>query len=176
MKTTVLAFVLVTALAAGAQDATPPQSQPAAQPATGQQPAAQQPAAKKPAVQQPAAEQPAAQQQTEEQAAPEQPAAQQTEEPADGVRAADRHNRHAFSREVSPNASRERLERDPVADPLDEHDGTKAWTSKLQHGSSVTTLPAQGLCFPSRKRRSTKERRCAQRSCPSRRPLRLRRV
>src|SRR3954470_5562900 len=44
MKTTVLAFVLVTALAAGAQDATPQQTQPAAQPATGQQPAAQQPA------------------------------------------------------------------------------------------------------------------------------------
>jgi hypothetical protein len=44
MKTTVLAFVLVTALAAGAQDATPQQTQPAAPPATGQQPAAQQPA------------------------------------------------------------------------------------------------------------------------------------
>src|SRR2546430_15705103 len=45
MKTTVLAFVLVTALAAGAQDATPQQTQPAAPPASGQQPAAgQQPA------------------------------------------------------------------------------------------------------------------------------------
>jgi len=33
MKTTVLAFVLVTALAAGAQDATPQQTQPAAAPA-----------------------------------------------------------------------------------------------------------------------------------------------
>lgn len=41
MKTTVLAFVLVTALAAGAQDATPQQTQPAAPPAGGQQPAAQ---------------------------------------------------------------------------------------------------------------------------------------
>ena len=41
MKTTVLAFVLVTALAAGAQDATPQQTQPAAPPASGQQPAAQ---------------------------------------------------------------------------------------------------------------------------------------
>jgi hypothetical protein len=45
MKTTVLAFVLVTALAAGAQDATPQQTQPAAPPASGQQPAAQQPGA-----------------------------------------------------------------------------------------------------------------------------------
>src|SRR5438270_10388717 len=74
---------------------------------------------------------------------------EQTEEPADGVRAADRRNRDAFTPEVAPNTSRQRLERDPVADPLDEHDGTKAWTSKLQHGSSVTTPPAQGLCFPS---------------------------
>src|SRR5438309_4602549 len=41
MKTTVLAFVLVTALAAGAQDATPQQTQPAAPPASGQQPAGQ---------------------------------------------------------------------------------------------------------------------------------------
>ena len=40
MKTTVLAFVLVTALAAGAQDATPQQTQPAAPSAGGQQPAA----------------------------------------------------------------------------------------------------------------------------------------
>jgi hypothetical protein len=45
MKTTVLAFVLVTALAAGAQDATPQQTQPAAPPASAQQPAGQQPAA-----------------------------------------------------------------------------------------------------------------------------------
>src|SRR3954453_23387419 len=45
MKTTVLAFVLVTALAAGAQDATPQQTHPAAPPASGQQPAAQQPGA-----------------------------------------------------------------------------------------------------------------------------------
>ena len=42
MKTTVLAFVLVTALAAGAQDATPQQTQPAAPPASSQQPAGQQ--------------------------------------------------------------------------------------------------------------------------------------
>jgi len=45
MKTTLLAFVLVTALAAGAQDATPQQTQPAAPPASGQQPAAGQPPA-----------------------------------------------------------------------------------------------------------------------------------
>jgi hypothetical protein len=45
MKTTVLAFVLVTALAAGAQDATPQQTQPAAPPAVGQQPAGQSSAA-----------------------------------------------------------------------------------------------------------------------------------
>ena len=45
MKTTLLAFVLVTALAAGAQDATPQQGQPAAPPASGQQPAGQQPGA-----------------------------------------------------------------------------------------------------------------------------------
>jgi opacity protein-like surface antigen len=53
MKTTVLAFVLVTALAAGAQDATPQQPQPAAPPASGQQPAAgqQQAAGQQPAGQ-----------------------------------------------------------------------------------------------------------------------------
>jgi hypothetical protein len=44
MKTTVLAFVLATALAAGAQDTTSPQTQPAAPPPAGQQPAGQQPA------------------------------------------------------------------------------------------------------------------------------------
>lgn len=49
MKTTVLAFVLVTALAAGAQDATPQQTQPAAPPAAGQQPAAAAPEIKDPA-------------------------------------------------------------------------------------------------------------------------------
>jgi hypothetical protein len=45
MKTTLLAFVLVTALTAGAQDATPQQTQPAAPPANGQQSAGQQPGA-----------------------------------------------------------------------------------------------------------------------------------
>lgn len=55
MKTTVLAFVLVTALAAGAQDATPQQTQPAAPPASGQQPAGQQSASQQPAGQSSAA-------------------------------------------------------------------------------------------------------------------------
>jgi len=58
MKTTVLAFVLVTALAAGAQDATPQQTQPAAPPASGQQPAGQQaagqPSAAAPEIKDPA--------------------------------------------------------------------------------------------------------------------------
>src|ERR1700719_65722 len=49
MKTTVLAFVLAAALAAGAQDATPQQTQPAAPPAAGQQPAAAAPEIKDPA-------------------------------------------------------------------------------------------------------------------------------
>jgi hypothetical protein len=48
MKTTVLAFVLVTALAAGAQDTTPQQTQPAAPPSGGQQPAGQQTAGQQP--------------------------------------------------------------------------------------------------------------------------------
>lgn len=54
MKTTVLAFVLVTALAAGAQDATPQQTQPAAPPAAGQQPAGQQSSAAAPEIKDPA--------------------------------------------------------------------------------------------------------------------------
>src|SRR6185312_12863536 len=54
MKTTVLAFVLVTALAAGAQDATPQQPQPAAPPAAGQQPAGQQSSAAAPEIKDPA--------------------------------------------------------------------------------------------------------------------------
>src|SRR5437868_8249549 len=53
MKTTVLAFVLVTALAAGAQDTTPQQTQPAAPPASGQQPAGQ-PSAAAPEIKDPA--------------------------------------------------------------------------------------------------------------------------
>src|ERR1700686_2082501 len=56
MKTTVLAFVLATALAAGAQDATPQQTQPAAPAApaaAGQQPSAQ-PAAAAPEIKDPA--------------------------------------------------------------------------------------------------------------------------
>src|SRR3954470_16855088 len=60
MKTTVLAFVLVTALAAGAQDTTPQQTQPAAPPASGQQPApGQQPAAGQPSAAAPEIKDPA---------------------------------------------------------------------------------------------------------------------
>jgi hypothetical protein len=50
-----LAFVLATALVAGAQDTTAPQTQPAAPPAAGQQPAGQQPAGQPPAGQSSAA-------------------------------------------------------------------------------------------------------------------------
>lgn len=55
MKTTVLAFVLVTALAAGAQTATPQQPQPPTPPAGGQPTPGQQPAGQQPAAQSSAA-------------------------------------------------------------------------------------------------------------------------
>ena len=44
------------------------------------------------------------------------------QEPGDGLRAADRHDRDALGREIAATAPSERLERALVADALDEHD------------------------------------------------------
>ena len=47
------------------------------------------------------------------------------EEPARGLRAADRHHRDALGVEIPPVPLGERLERGPVAQPLDEDDGVQ---------------------------------------------------
>jgi SpoVK/Ycf46/Vps4 family AAA+-type ATPase/predicted metal-dependent enzyme (double-stranded beta helix superfamily) len=52
-------------------------------------------------------------------------AVEAAQEASDRLRASDRHDRHAFGREVAAAPLGERLDRDPVADALDEDDGTR---------------------------------------------------
>ncbi len=57
--------------------------------------------------------------------------AEKRQKAPDGLRAADRHDRHALRFEVPATAGGERAERNAVADPLDEHDcagGRASWS------------------------------------------------
>jgi hypothetical protein len=57
------------------------------------------------------------------------------QEPPDRLRTPDRHDRDALGIEVPASASGERLEGALVAEPFDEHDGTR-----LLHGETVLNV------------------------------------
>jgi len=62
--------------------------------------------------------------------------AESIEEPSDALRAAHRHDRDVLGVEVAATALRERLERDLVARPFDQHDRSRA----LRHRGCRSSL------------------------------------
>ena len=65
--------------------------------------------------------------------------AEQVQEASYGLRTADRHDRNALGAKIPATAPSERLERDLVADPFNEHDGTRLDTRVMHRGVSRTS-------------------------------------